>query len=193
MLHARTTLALAAGGLLLALSSGCAAPNKNAKSSKEILDATPVATTPVTAPDPGPTIPAGTTTAETPPACTLALVHFDFDSSQLDDGSRQALQAVATCLKQKQAASVVIEGHCDERGTEAYNLALGKRRASAVKAYLGDLGVTTPMQMVSFGKDQPIAEGHGEEAWRQNRRAEFRLGDRRSSAEAESSARVAGR
>jgi peptidoglycan-associated lipoprotein len=76
---------------------------------------------------------------------------------------------------------VVIEGHADERGTTEYNMALGSRRADTVRAYLKDLGVGAVLTTISFGKELPLVGGTGEEAWRQNRRAELRLpGDKRS-------------
>ena len=76
---------------------------------------------------------------------------------------------------------MIVEGHTDERGTTAYNLALGGRRADAVRTYLRDLGVTAGLETISFGKELPLASGAGEEAWSQNRRAELKLpGDRRS-------------
>jgi peptidoglycan-associated lipoprotein len=174
--HQRLVLALTTGGLLVALAAGCAAAPKKVSSSTEVVDAAAKAPAPapvaVAAPAPEPT---------PPPACTLARVHFAFDSAQLDDGSREALKVAAACLQQKQPADLVIEGHCDERGTVAYNLALGNRRASAVKAYLADLGVKTPMEPISFGEELPLVKGEGEAAWSQNRRAEFRLpGERRT-------------
>jgi peptidoglycan-associated lipoprotein len=174
--HQRLVLALTTGGLFVALAAGCASAPKKVGPSTEVVDAAArapapapvVATTP--APEPAP-----------PPPCTLARVHFAFDSAQLDDGSREALKLAAACLQQKQPADVVIEGHCDERGTAAYNLALGNRRANAVKAYLADLGVKTPMEPISFGKELPLVKGVGESTWSQNRRAEFRLpGERRA-------------
>jgi peptidoglycan-associated lipoprotein len=174
----RTTLALGTGALLLALSSGCAAPAKTARPSTEVVDPNAALAARSPQPEPAPAVAPEPTPA---PACTLARVHFAFDSSQLDEPSRQALQAVAACLQQKKPADVVIEGHCDDRGTVAYNLALGNRRAAAVRSYLADLGVTTPMRPVSFGKDLPLVQGEGEAAWSQNRRAEFRLpGEKRT-------------
>jgi peptidoglycan-associated lipoprotein len=134
--------------------------------------APPPAPVAVVTPDPAPA---------PPPACTLSRVHFAFDSAQLDDESRDALKVAAACLQQKQPADVVIEGHCDERGTVAYNVALGNRRASAVKAYLADLGVKAPMEPISFGEELPLVKGEGEATWSQNRRAELRLpGERRT-------------
>jgi peptidoglycan-associated lipoprotein len=115
------------------------------------------------------------------PACTLSRVHFAFDSAQLDGGARAELKDDAACLVQRQPASATIEGHTDERGTTAYNLALGQRRADSIRGYLQDLGVRADLRTISFGKELPLVNGSGEETWSQNRRAELRLpGERRS-------------
>jgi len=99
----------------------------------------------------------------------------------LDEGARAELKQDAACLVQKRPASATIEGHTDERGTTAYNLALGQRRADSVRGYLQDLGVGADLGTISFGKELPLVKGSGEEAWSQNRRAELRLpGERRS-------------
>lgn len=175
MKHQRLVLALSTGGLLLALASGCASKQKVAKPSTEVIDGNAVAAAPAPAPAVTPPAPPPA------PACSLDRVHFAFDSSLLDDAARQELKDAAACLQQKRPADVVIEGHCDERGTAAYNMALGHRRANAVKAYLSDLGVTTPMQPISFGKELPLVKGEGEAAWSQNRRAELKLpGEKRT-------------
>jgi peptidoglycan-associated lipoprotein len=175
MRHQRLVLALSTGGLFLALASGCASTQKKASPSVEVVDNTPkpapvVVATPAPPPAPAPA-----------PTCSLDRVHFAFDSSLLDDTARQELKAAAACIEEKRPADLVIEGHCDERGTAAYNLALGNRRANAVKAYLADLGVKTPMQPISFGKELPLVKGEGEAIWSQNRRAELKLpGERRT-------------
>jgi len=115
------------------------------------------------------------------PDCALLRVAFAFDSSQLDERAMQALRTSAECLSKRSTASVLVEGHCDERGTAAYNLALGARRADVVKRYLAELGVKTPIETVSFGSELPAAQGTGESAWAQNRRAELRrTGETRS-------------
>jgi peptidoglycan-associated lipoprotein len=108
------------------------------------------------------------------PDCALLRVTFAFDSSQLDERAMQALRTSADCLSKKRTASILVEGHCDERGTAAYNLALGARRADVVKRYLGELGVKTPIETVSFGSELPAVPGTGESVWAQNRRAELR-------------------
>jgi peptidoglycan-associated lipoprotein len=170
----RHVLVLTTAALLLALASGCAAPAKSARSSTEVNDAAMAAAAsprvdPLPVQDPVPDV--------TPPpaACTIARVHFAFDSIALDAASREELKAAAACLAQKRPTTLLIEGHCDERGTTAYNLALGGRRAAAVRSYLADLGVSAQMETISFGKELPAVQGNGEAAWRENRRAELRL------------------
>jgi peptidoglycan-associated lipoprotein len=113
--------------------------------------------------------------------CDLVKVRFGFDSSQLDGSAQASLRADAECLAKRRATALLIEGHCDERGTVQYNIALGARRAESVRKYLADLGVKTKLDTVSFGKELPVASGSDESAWAQNRRAEFRLpGEKRS-------------
>src|SRR5262245_49508055 len=103
-------------------------------------------------------------------------VHFDFDSYVVKSGEKQHVQAVAAALATDTAAKLLIEGHCDERGTEEYNRALGERRALALREALALLGAD-PMRIrtESFGVDKPVATGHDESAWKQNRRGEFIL------------------
>jgi peptidoglycan-associated lipoprotein len=101
-------------------------------------------------------------------------VFFAYDKSDLTPESRAQLEQDARWLRQYPGATVVIEGHCDERGTEEYNLALGDRRAQATKEYLVQLGVTAEqMETISLGEERPFVEGHDEAAWAQNRRAHF--------------------
>lgn len=104
------------------------------------------------------------------------LVLYDFDSSVLTTTAQDRLRRKAEWLKENPRASVIIEGHCDERGTIEYNLALGWRRAEAAKAFLVDLGISaTRMSTISYGKERPFAKGSYEGAWSQNRRAHFVL------------------
>jgi peptidoglycan-associated lipoprotein len=101
---------------------------------------------------------------------------FAFDSDQLDDAARHALDADAAVLKTYPTWVVTIEGHCDERGTAEYNLALGDRRALAAKNYLVTLGIAADrIRTVSYGKEFPFDPGHDEAAWAKNRRAHFML------------------
>src|SRR5882724_4257923 len=109
-------------------------------------------------------------------ALAAQTVHFDFDSSVVKAGERPNVEAVAAALKSDNAAKLLIEGHCDERGTEEYNRSLGERRALALRESLATLGVD-PMRVktISYGEDKPVDPGHDESAWRKNRRGEFIL------------------
>jgi peptidoglycan-associated lipoprotein len=99
---------------------------------------------------------------------------FAYDSDALDDAARQALSADADVLKKYSDWVITIEGHCDERGTAEYNLALGDRRALAAKTYLESLGVAADrLRTVSYGKEFPFDPGHTEAAWAKNRRAQL--------------------
>jgi len=99
---------------------------------------------------------------------------FGLDSAELDDAGRAVVASNAAVLKKYPAWMVTVEGHCDERGTAEYNLALGERRAVAVKAYLVALGVSPDrLRTVSYGKEFPFDAGHTEAAWSKNRRAHF--------------------
>lgn len=109
----------------------------------------------------------------TAPPCEQPAVRFAFNDYSLTPETRAALQTLAECLRENRV-NVTLEGHCDERGTEEYNMALGERRASAVKRYLVNLGVEeNRLRTVSYGKERPVAYGSNEAAWAQNRRVEF--------------------
>ena len=98
-------------------------------------------------------------------------VFFEFDSSTLTSEAKDKLSAVGTVLAKYPDLKVRIEGNCDERGSEQYNLALGQRRADAAKRYLTSMGAhDRQLTAISFGDQKPKAAGHDEEAWRQNRR-----------------------
>jgi peptidoglycan-associated lipoprotein len=101
-------------------------------------------------------------------------VFFPLDTSDLDDAGRATAGANAAVLKKYSTWIVTIEGHCDERGTAEYNLALGERRALAVKTYMVSLGIPPDrLRTVSYGKEFPFDPGHDENAWSKNRRAHF--------------------
>lgn len=103
-------------------------------------------------------------------------VYFDFDQFKVRDDAQQALEKDAGILKANPDQHVLIEGHCDERGTMAYNLVLGERRAQAVQRYLQDLGVNAAqMQITSYGKERPFCRDHSETCWQSNRRAHVTL------------------
>ncbi|HUL80319.1 MAG TPA: peptidoglycan-associated lipoprotein Pal [Vicinamibacteria bacterium] len=107
-------------------------------------------------------------------ASPLADIHFELDSAALTDASRATLEKHALWLQGHREAKVTVEGHCDERGTVEYNLALGEQRARATRDYLVSLGVAAGrLRAVSFGKERPLDTGTGEAAWAKNRRAHF--------------------
>lgn len=109
-------------------------------------------------------------------ASQFGVVYFAFDSAQVEPGERSKLEVVAAYLRDNAGVGLVVEGHCDERGSNEYNLALGERRALAVRAYLVGLGVDgSRVQTKSLGEEQPVALGHDEASWSQNRRASFGL------------------
>ena len=104
----------------------------------------------------------------------LKPVFYDLDSSDVSAEGQQVLQANAAVLRKYPAWQVTIEGHCDERGTAEYNLALGERRALAAKTYLVSLGIAADkVRTVSYGKEFPFDAGHEDAAWSKNRRAHF--------------------
>jgi peptidoglycan-associated lipoprotein len=107
----------------------------------------------------------------------LEAVYFDYDRSSVRSDQAPTLRSNSAAIGQHEEwRTVVIEGHCDERGSEEYNLALGERRAASVKQHLQTLGVSAArMDTVSFGESKPSVQGHDESAWKWNRRAEFKV------------------
>ena len=104
----------------------------------------------------------------------LRPLFFELDSSEVSAAGQQVLQANAAVLKKYPNMQITIEGHCDERGTAEYNLALGERRALAAKNYLVSLGIgADKVKTVSYGKEFPFDAGHNDAAWANNRRAHF--------------------
>ncbi len=104
----------------------------------------------------------------------LGDVFYDFDRSELREEAVVQLKTNANWMAANAANNVLIEGHCDERGTSEYNLALGQRRANSARDYIVNLGVAPArLKTVSYGEEKPFALGHNEEAWAQNRRAHF--------------------
>jgi peptidoglycan-associated lipoprotein len=101
-------------------------------------------------------------------------IHFGFDSFVLSDQAQQILNSKADYLRDNSSVTVTVEGHCDDRGTDAYNIALGERRAKSVKNFLVDLGISANrLNTVSYGEERPIAIGQDEASWAKNRRAQF--------------------
>jgi peptidoglycan-associated lipoprotein len=125
----------------------------------------------------GPGLGQGSDTGEPPKACADIVasadrVFFEYDSAELRPDARSTLDGLASQIQKQPQCRFVIEGHCDERGTREYNLALGEKRASVVVNYLAALGVDPArLQTVSYGKERPAVIGTGEEVWAQNRRA----------------------
>ncbi len=104
----------------------------------------------------------------------FAAVYFDFDSARVKPSEVSKIEAVANWMKSNSSAKLVVEGHCDERGTAEYNRALGERRAGAAREELVRMGVDAErITTISYGKDRPADPGHGEASWAKNRRCEF--------------------
>jgi peptidoglycan-associated lipoprotein len=103
-------------------------------------------------------------------------IYFDFDKSDLKTESQAVLKKKADWLRRNPGYSLRIEGNCDERGTNEYNLALGERRADSAKKFLAALGIAeNRMSVISYGEERPVDPGHNEAAWAKNRRDDFRL------------------
>ncbi len=101
-------------------------------------------------------------------------INFDFDRSNIREDARQIMKANADFLIKNKHVNIIIEGHCDERGTAEYNMALGERRAQEAKKYLINLGVASArMKTVSYGEERPLDPASNEDAWAKNRRAHF--------------------
>jgi peptidoglycan-associated lipoprotein len=99
-------------------------------------------------------------------------IHFDFDKYDIRPGDTEILKENGALLKKYPKVKIQIEGHCDERGTVEYNLALGERRANSTKKYLASLGISPDrISTISYGKERPLDPGHNEEAWTKNRRS----------------------
>jgi peptidoglycan-associated lipoprotein len=113
----------------------------------------------------------------TPPAGTLVMdtVYFEFDQATLSDTAKDTLVRNAEWLRSNANARVQVEGNADERGTNEYNLALGERRAAAVRSYLTSLGVDgSRLVIISYGEERPADSGQSEESWAKNRRVDFK-------------------
>ena len=109
------------------------------------------------------------------PVVELADIYFDFDQYAIRDDAQSVLEVTAGFLKLQPAQRIVVEGYCDERGTSAYNLVLGERRAETARQYLLKLGVAlSQVHITSYGKERPFCEEHSEDCWQSNRRTHFR-------------------
>ena len=144
-----------------------------------VAPATPPPAPPPAAPEVAPQVEdplAGLSSAELESRGLLADIHFDFDSAELRDADRQVLAQNADFLKSHAYIKVTVEGHCDERGTVEYNLALGERRARNAHDYLVSLGVPVDrLKTVSYGKEIPLCQESSEACWARNRRAHFAI------------------
>lgn len=131
----------------------------------------PVAAAPAPAPTPAPA--AAPAPEPAPVELKAESVFFEFDRAQLQTAGQDLLSNVGAALAKRPDLKVRVEGNCDERGSAAYNLALGEKRAAAAKAYLVQLGAKDDqVSTVSYGKEKPRAKGHDEKAWSENRRAD---------------------
>jgi peptidoglycan-associated lipoprotein len=141
----------------------------------------PTAAAPAPAPAPAPKPPAPTPAPTPPPRpaefmanANLKEIHFDFDKYNIRPGDAKILDANAAWLKSNPGNLILIEGHCDERGTAEYNLALGERRAKSTMNYLVAQGVqASRITIISYGKERPLCTEHTEACWARNRRAAF--------------------
>ena len=108
--------------------------------------------------------------------CEIERVHFDFDQYYLTEEAKSTLQRDYTCLQGQTYGKIIVEGHCDERGSTEYNMALGQRRAKSIKDFLVRLGLAKKkLDMISYGEERPLSSGHDEGSWAQNRRGEFNV------------------
>jgi peptidoglycan-associated lipoprotein len=118
--------------------------------------------------------PAVSTTDTATAAFIEQMIHFDFDSAVLSVHARQILNAKAEYLRANPDVSVTVEGHCDDRGTNSYNMALGNRRAEMVRTYLAYQGIQAHrVETISYGEERPLDKAKNEATWARNRRAQF--------------------
>ena len=160
---------------LAVISVGCSSSQQNTPPPATGIPADPNALQPECAP-PSAVESGGEPHAEGDGLNAFDPVYFAFNSDQVTSDDRDKLHSMAEYLSQHDDAAITISGHCDDRGTPEYNLALGDRRAQAVKAYLKHLGAeSTRINVVSYGAERPAIIGGGEEAWARNRRDEFHV------------------
>jgi len=159
--------------MALLFAAGCAKKKTAAQPQAVVIEDT----TPPAAPEPytPPAVDEDALKAEQAMQELATPIHFDFDKSAIRAGDdRDRLQNKAVIMQRYPVVSVTIEGHCDERGTNEYNMALGSRRANSAKEYLKVLGVDpSRVDTVSYGEERPVDPGHNEAAWSKNRRDEF--------------------
>ena len=184
------------GVMVLALLDGCGSSQQTTSGSQEVAKPVTPPPPPPPPPPPAPEPPPPPAPEPPPPpkqqemapeaavapvaedplawAAGLADVHFDYDKSTIRKSEQGKLADAAKLLKADGKRKIVVEGHCDERGTANYNLALGERRAKAVQKYLADLGVAgSRIQTTSFGKERPVCTDQNEDCYQRNRRGHF--------------------
>jgi peptidoglycan-associated lipoprotein len=111
-----------------------------------------------------------------PPPLQLTAIYFDYDKAEIRADARDILSQNGKSLTDHPTSTIRIEGNCDERGTEQYNLALGEKRANSARDYLVNYGISASrITTISYGKERPVAKGHNEEAWSKNRRDDFAI------------------
>ena len=172
---------------VFAVAAGCAkkeliaTPPSTGLGAEQAVPASPSASPPAADMSAEPVIVADVTAADRAPskgeavqASPLETVYFDFDSWVLTAPAREALVRNAEWLRKNPGVAVMLEGHTDERGSDAYNLALGEQRAKSAMKYLVTLGIDAGrMDVMSYGEEKPALDGHDESAWSKNRRVEF--------------------
>jgi peptidoglycan-associated lipoprotein len=163
--------------ILALVLSGCCCPKKRAE--KAELPITEVAQAPEVkeeAPPPPPVVKEEPLEDQAKKAGALQTIYFDFDKYNLKPPAIKKLDKTADWLSKNPSVRIRIEGHCDERGTNEYNLALGDRRANSAKKYLVNLGISPErISTISYGEERPVDPGHNEAAWAKNRRDEFKI------------------
>ena len=163
---------------ILAILAGCTVlfvAFAGCSSSPNVEDDQPDIAVADTVPPPPPPPPPPVVEPPPPPVeLVFETIFFDFDKYTLKSDAKSALGTNARTMRENGDASVLINGHCDERGTDVYNIALGERRAESVKNFLVDLGISAGrLNTISYGEERPIALGQNEASWAKNRRAQF--------------------
>lgn len=165
-----TARCIAAAALALLLAAGCGSGSTMKKGTGSEIDSDPPQAAPVVTG----AVPDDSDSRTLPVAYELIDIHFDFDRYSLRTADRQILTEHAKWLEQNPGTRVLIEGHCDERGTVEYNLALGEKRANAARNFLTNYGISGGrLEVISYGKERPLDPRHNEQAWAKNRRATF--------------------
>ncbi|HUK57441.1 MAG TPA: peptidoglycan-associated lipoprotein Pal [Nitrospiria bacterium] len=175
--HHSIYLALMGGLGTVLLLSGCPKKVETTKAAAPVQEQAPAPAPEPSNPEPAPPPKVEETPVAKPaemPSQGLADAYFDFDKYNIRDDARAALENDARWLKENPKVRVKIEGHCDERGTNEYNLALGERRAKAVRQVLTTLGVEAArLSTISYGEERPVCTQHDETCYAKNRRAHF--------------------